>query len=175
MVRWLLIAAVLAVACSKASNEGDKKQWQEAPPPKEVSVPAGLSIAVEVDGAAKPAITSDVLQKTKPDFLTAEHRAWRIPTLVTEAAASGTIVEASSPSGVAVKFTHPTPDGLEPVLFLTRRGEVIVAALDPKDPFPRYHGQGSRLRRPGDTMPRVAPVSKLSIVSGSRPITPPTP
>ncbi len=162
MTRLLLIVLALA-ACSKASNEGDKKQWQESPPPKELAVPAGLSIGVEVEGVARAPITSEILQRTKPDFSSPEHRAWRIPTLVPDAAPTGTIVEASAPSGVAVKFTHPSPEGLEPVLFLTRRGEVIVAALDPKDPFPRYHGQGSRLRRPGDSMPRVAPVTKLAI------------
>jgi hypothetical protein len=165
MARLFLIVLAL-VACSKASNEGDKKQWQESPPPKEVSVPAGLSIGVEVDGAGRPPITSEILQRTKPDFSDPEHRAWRIPTLVADASRAGTVVEASAPSGVAVKFAHPTPDGLEPVLFLTRRGEVIVAALDPKQPFPRYHGQGSRLRRPGDSMPRVAPVTKLAITRG---------
>jgi hypothetical protein len=162
MGRWLLIA-VLAGACSKASNEGDKKQWQESPPPKEISVPAGLSITVDIDGAAKPPITSDVLAKTKPDFVDTEHRAWRIPTLIAEAAPAGSVIEARSPAGVSVTFEHPTAEGLEPVLFLTRRGEVIVAAVDPKDPFPRYHGQGSRLRRPGDSMPRVGQVNKLSI------------
>lgn len=167
MARWLLIALTL-IACSRASDEGSAKKWQENPPPKEVSVPSGLSIAVSVDGADKPPITSDVLTKTNPDFVDDDHRAWRIPTLVAEAAPQGTLVEAASPSGVAVKFVHPTPEGLEPVLFLTRRGEVIVAALDPKDPFPRYHGQGSRLRRPGDTMPRVQPVSKLAITSGPK-------
>jgi hypothetical protein len=165
-----VVAMSAAAACSKASPEGDKKQWQESPPPKEVSVPAGLSIAVEVDGAARPAITSDQLAKTKPDFADEDHRAWRIPTLVPDAAASGVVVEASSPSGVAVKFARPTADGLEPVLFLTRRGELIAAALDPKDPFPRYHGQGSRLRRPGDSMPRVAPVTKLAIASAPKTI-----
>jgi hypothetical protein len=167
MARRLVIVLVLGLglagACSRASNEGQAKQWQEAPPPKEVTVPAGLSIAVSVDGADKAAITSDVLAKLKPDFIDDEHRAWRIPTLVPDAAPTGSLVEATSPSGVAVKFTRPTPEGLEPVLFLTRRGEVIVAALDPKDPFPRYHGQGSRLRRPGDSMPRVNPVAKLAI------------
>lgn len=166
MARWLLIAVAL-VACSRASDEGGAKKWQEAPPPKEVAVPAGLSIAVQVDGSDKPPITSDVLARTKPDFIDDDHRAWKIPTLVMEATPDGTVVEATSPSGVAVKFQHPTPEGLEPVLFLTRRGEVIVAALDPKDPFPKYHGQGSRLRRPGDTMPRVAPVTKLAIVTSA--------
>jgi hypothetical protein len=168
MTRWFVLAVLAfatGVACSRASDEGDKRKWQEAPPPKEVSVPAGLAIGVEVDGRVLAPITSEVLTQTKPDFVDTEHRAWRITTLVPDASAKGTVVEASSPSGVAVKFTAPTVDGLEPVLFLTRRGEVIVAALDPKDPFPRYHGQGSRLRRPGDTMPRVAPVAKLSMTS----------
>jgi hypothetical protein len=158
MGRWLLIALTIA-CCSRASDESGAKKWQEAPPPKEVDVPAGLSIDVVVDGAQKAPITSDVLKASKPDFVDAEHRAWRIPTLIP--AASGATVEAASPNGVAVKFA-PVED-LQPVLFLTRRGEVIVAALDPKDPFPRYHGQGSRLRRPGDAMPHVAPVAKLSI------------
>lgn len=160
----LLIALVIA-ACSRASDEGTAKKWQEAPPPKEVKIPAGLSISVQVDGQDKAPITSEVLDQTKPDFVDPEHRAWRIPTLVPEAAPTGTVIEATSPTGFSVKFAHPTPEGLEPVLFLTRRGEVIVAALDPKDPFPKYHGQGSRLRRPGDAMPRVAPVTKLAISS----------
>lgn len=161
MPRLLLIVLALA-ACSKASSEGDKKQWQESPPPKEVTVPAGLSIAVEVDGAPSAAITSAVLGASKPDFADVDHKAWRIATLVS-VAGPGSTLEASAPSGVAVKFALPMADGLEPVLFLTRRGEVIVSAVDPKQPFPNYHGQGSRLRRPGDSMPRVAPVTKLVI------------
>jgi hypothetical protein len=163
MRSWLLIALLAtAGACSRASNESDKKQWQEQPPPKEVTVPAGLSIGVAVQGAEKPPITSELLEKTKPDFTDSEHRAWRIPTLIPDAT-PGSSVEAASSTGVAVTFGEPTPDGREPVLFLTRRGEVIVAAVDPKDPFPRFHVQGARLKRPGDTMPRVTAVTKLSI------------
>lgn len=160
-MRRLLVIVALA-GCSRGSDESKAKQWQEQPPPKEVTVPAGLSIEVTVNGAAHTAITSQTLETTKPDFADPEHRAWRIPTLVADAT-PGSTVEAAAPSGVAVKFAEPTQDGLEPVLFLTRRGEVIVAAVDPKDPFPRYHGQGSRLKRPGDSMPRVAPVTKLSV------------
>ena len=163
MSRWLpIVLLTLAAACSRASNESQAKKWQEQPPPKDLAVPAGLSITVTVDGADHAPITSQTLEAIKPDFTDPEHRAWRLPTLIPEAT-PGTTVEAASPSGVAVKFTGSTPDGLEPVLFLTRRGKVIVAAVDPKDPFPRYHGQGSRLKRPGDSMPRVAPVTKLAI------------
>jgi hypothetical protein len=159
--------AVVAIACSKPSKEAEVKQWPEPPPGKDVPIPAKLEIQVVVDGAARPSITADTLRAAKPDFSDEERKAWRMPTLVAEAAPPGT-VEASSPAGVSVKFAHPTPDGLEPVLFLTRRGEVIVAAVDPKDPFPRYHGEGGRLHRPGDQMPRVGPVSKLEITR-SRP------
>jgi hypothetical protein len=162
MARWLVIACALA-ACSRASDETAGKQLQDQPPPKEVTVPVGLSIAVEIDGAANAAITTETLKTAKPDFVDVDRRAWLIPTLVAAASPAGTIVEASTPSGVSVKFAHPTTDGFEPVLFLTRRGEVIVSAIDPKDPFPRYHGQGGRLHRAGDSLPRVAPVTKLSI------------
>ena len=163
MARWLLIAVAL-LGCSKASQESEAKRWQEAPPPKEITIPTGLAITVSVDGTDKPPLTSDVLTGTKPDFTDPEHRAWRVSTLVPEAV-PGTIVEAAAKPGVAVRFDSPTPDGLEPVLFLTRRGEVIVAALDPKDPFPKFHGQGSRLKRPGDTTPRVWPVTRLAVIT----------
>ena len=167
MARWLLIAVAL-VACSRASEEGGAKKWQEAPPPREVEVPPGVSIAVTVDGVARPPITSDVLRATKPDFTDPDHRAWRVATLVTDAT-TGAVVEASAKAGVAVKFDQPTPEGLEPVLFLTRRGEVIVQALDPKEPFPKFHGQGSRLKRPGDPSPRVLSVATLAIVKKPTP------
>lgn len=158
MARWLLVFAL--VACSKASDQSERLQRQA--PDLLVQVPSGLSIDVTVDGAAKPAITTDTLKAAKPDFSDPERRAWRITTLVPDAV-PGTTVEASGPTGVAVKLANPTPEGLEPVLFLTRRGEVIVAALDPKDPFPKFHGQGGRLHRAGDSMPRVSPVAKLAI------------
>lgn len=154
--------AIAASACSKASNESEAKQWPVPPPGKDVPIPEKLSIGLVVDGAAQPAITAQTLIKAEPDFMDEERKAWLISKLVGDAKPPG-IVEATSPSGVSVKFVHPNPDGVEPVLYLTRRGEVIVAALDPKDPFPRYHGQGGRLHRAGDQMPRVAPVSKLEI------------
>ena len=158
MARWLLVFAL--AACSKASEQSDRLQRQA--PDLMVSVPSGLSIDVTVDGAPKPPITTDTLKTAKPDFADSERRAWKVATLIPEATA-GTTVEAAGPTGVSVKLAEPTPDGLEPVLFLTRRGEVIVAALDPKDPFPKFHGQGGRLHRAGDTMPRVSPVARLAI------------
>jgi hypothetical protein len=160
-MRHLLVALLALCACSKASDEA--KKLQASPPFKEMAPPADLSIAVDVDGAPRPPITAAALDGKKPDFEDAEHKAWLISSLVTDAAPAGTTVEATSPSGVSIKLAHPTPEGLEPALFLTRRGELVASAIDPKDPFPNFHGRGGRLHRAGDSMPRVAPVAKLVI------------
>ena len=136
---------------------------QEPAPPKEVEPPKDLAITVVVDGTPASTITAETLRTVKPDFADAERRAWLIPTLITDAAAIGTLVKATSPTGTSIELSHPTQEGFEPVLFLTRRGEVIASAIDPKNPFPDYHGRGGRLHRAGDAMPHVAPVSSLSI------------
>lgn len=163
----LVAAATVAVcgACSKASDEAPKKQWPDKPPPKDMPPPADLSIEVTVDGAAHAPITAATLTATKPDFEDAERTAWLIGTLVPEAA-SATVVKATSPTGTSIEMLRPSPAGLEPVMFLTRRGDVIVSTIDPKDPFPRYHGQGGRLHRAGDSNPRVNPVARLAITRG---------
>ena len=162
-----ILAAVIGVgcvACSRASDEGEAKQWPKAPPPaKNLPPPTDLAIQIKVDGSDKGTITAATLTGLKPDFEDAERTAWLIPTLVPDAGPAGTTVEAVSPAGVSVKFDRPSAAGLEPVLFLTRRGEIIVSLIDPKDPFPRYHGQGGRLHRAGDSWPRVVPVQRLEI------------
>ena len=163
----LLALLLLLAACSKPGNESESKQWADHPPGKDVPIPEQLEIKVSVDGARQTSITAIQLRAARPDFADDERKAWKIPSLVPAAAAPG-VVEAFTPSGISVKFPHPTPDGLEPVLFLTRRGEVIVAALNPKDPFPGHHGQGGRLHRPGDSSPRVAPVAQLAITRSTR-------
>ncbi len=133
-MRHLLVALLVVCACSKASDEA--KKLQASPPFKEMAPPAELSIAVAVDGAARSPITAATLGRTKPDFEDNERKAWLISSLVAEASAPGTTVEATAPSGVSVKLAHPSPEGLEPALFLTRRGELVASAIDPKDPFP---------------------------------------
>ncbi|MDB4961577.1 MAG: hypothetical protein JWP01_1576 [Myxococcales bacterium] len=172
MRRYSTAAAIVATltcvlasvaGCSRASDEGEAKQWPKAPPPAKVTPPPALAIKVRVNGSEQQAITAATLSAAKPDFQDADRTAWLIPTLIPAAAQQGTTVEAVSPAGVSVKFERPSAAGVEPVLFLTRRGEVIVSALDPKDPFPRYHGQGGRLHRAGDSWPRVAPVERLDI------------
>lgn len=162
MLRWVLCLVVIS-ACSRASDEAPKKTWADKPPPADMPPPADLSIAVTVDGAAAAPITAATLTGKKPDFEDAERTAWLIGSLVPEVAHGSAIVKATAPTGMSIEIERPSPTGLEPVLFLTRRGDVIVSTIDPKDPFPRYHGQGGRLHRAGDSNPRVNPVAKLAI------------
>ena len=174
-MRWFvpavvaLACAVSAAGCAKASEEQKGKRVPMGPPPPgEVAIPAALSIPVTVDGAAAPAITAQSLSTTKPDFEDAERRAWKLTTLVPALDQPGAVVEAHSPTGISVRLERPADaKSLQPVLFLTRRGDVVVSAVDPANPFPDYHGQGGRLRRPGDPLPRLSPVSSLAVVHGS--------
>ena len=153
-----LAVVLLAAACGRATDEG--KHLQDEAPPRAVDVPSNLSIAVQVDGVARPPLTSELLKATKPDFADAERKAWRIAALVPEAGQPTAVIEATS-AAVSVKYLHQ--DATEPVLYLTRRGDVEVASVDPKDPFPAFHGQGGRLHRPPEGLPRVAQVTKIVI------------
>jgi hypothetical protein len=45
---------------------------------------------------------------------------------------------------------------------------VVVTVVLPENPFPDYHRQGGRLRRPGDLTPRISPVSRLRVRPATR-------
>ena len=156
-----LALAVTASACGKVNNE--EKRMQESAPLHVAEPPSDLNITVTVDGSGSVPITAEILRTVKPDFADTERRAWLISTLIVDAAATGTVVKATSPSGMSIELAHPMADGLEPVLFLTRRGEVIASVVDPKNPFPDYHGHGERLHRAGDALPRVSPVAAIAV------------
>src|SRR5678815_3694129 len=169
-MRWfvpVVVALACAAGCAKASDEQKGKRTPMPPPPPagDVAIPAALSIPVTVDGAAAPAITAQSLSATKPDFEDAERRAWKLTTLLPAFTGPGAAVEARAPTGISVRLELPADaHALEPVLFLTRRGDIVVSVLDPANPFPDYHGQGGQLRRPGDPLPRLSPVSSLAVV-----------
>jgi hypothetical protein len=167
-MRHLWIAAIvvpaLVVGCSRAEEESSGKRTPVRPPPVEVDIPRDLSIAVTVDGVARPALDSKMLAARPPDFKDEDRRAWKLTGLVPELDHAGASIEARGKNGVSVRLERPTaPGGLEPVLFLTRRGDLVATMLDPAQPFPDYHGQGGRLRRPGDSMPHVSPVLELAV------------
>jgi hypothetical protein len=159
-----IVVSALVVGCSRAEDERGGKRTPVAPPPAEVDIPHDVSITVTVDGAARPAIDAKALATRAPDFKDEDRRAWKLTGLVPELDHAGASIEARGKNGVSVRLDRPTtPGGLEPVLFLTRRGELVATMLDPAQPFPDYHGQGGRLRRPGDSMPHVSPVLELSV------------
>jgi hypothetical protein len=164
-VRASLLLLLLAVAaCSRASDESEAKRAPKAPPPARVDVPAGLSIAVTIDGVAAAPLTAARLTSVPPDFQDEERRAWKVARLIPEADRVGATIEARGAGGVAIKVPRPSTDAEpQPVLMLTRRGDVIVSLVDPANPFPPYHGQGGQLRRPGDTQPRLSAVTTISI------------
>jgi hypothetical protein len=161
--RWIL-ALVLLAACSKASEESQAKRAPAPPPPPRVEIPVDLSIAVTVDGAVGDPITRARLEALTPDFSDDERRAWRLTTVVPALDRPGAAVEAIGEDGVSIRIARPDDAKMpQPVLFFTRRGDVVVSVVDPADPFPGYHGQGGQLRRQGDPLPRLSPVTALKI------------
>ena len=164
-MRMLALVLTLA-ACSRASEESEAKRTPSPPPPQEVRLPADLHIAITVDGADAPAITADALAHAKPDFQDTVRRAWKLTTLLPAFARDGAVVEARGQGGVSLEIDRPgSASAPQPVLFLTRRGDVELTVVDPANPFPDYHGMGGRLRRPGDTTPRLTPVVAINVKS----------
>jgi hypothetical protein len=162
-VRWLVLALAL-VACSKASEESEAKRSPAPPPPPRVEIPADLSIAVTVDGVAAEPITRARLEAITPDFHDTERRAWRLTSVVPALDHAGAAVEARGAEGVSIRIERPSDPAMpQPVLFFTRRGDVVISVIDPSNPFPNYHGQGGQLRRQGDPLPRLSPVTSLAI------------
>jgi hypothetical protein len=160
------VVVALAAGCSRAEDEAGTKRTPVAPPPTEVAVPADLRIPVTVDGAAREPVTAATLTARPPDYRDTDRRAWRLVGLIPELSGAGASVEARGTQGVTVRMDMPSgTSGPQPVLFLTRRGEMVATLIDPAEPFPSYHGQGGRLRRPGDTMPHVSPVLALAVVT----------
>lgn len=160
---WIALGLCGVLACSRAENESAGRRTPVAPPPVEVDVPADTRIEVTVDGAPRPAIDARALSARAPDYRDEERRAWKLTGLVPELDRVGASIEARGTSGVSVRLERQANAALEPVLFLTRRGELVATMVDPAQPFPEYHGQGGRLRRPGDTMPHVSPVLALVV------------
>lgn len=159
---WILIAC--AAACGKG-DDGHKRTPQ--PPPTGAGLPADLSIAVEINGKAAAPITADRLRALEPDFATEDHRAWKLVRVLGDELPAGAVIEAEGDGDVSIAMRPPPGDAdPQPVLVLTRRGEVGAAMVAPSEPFPDYHGHGGRLRRPGDPLPRVSPVLRLRVRRG---------
>jgi hypothetical protein len=160
----LAVAIGLALGCSRADEEqAATKRAPSLPPPPGPGTPAMADIPVTVDGAPAEPITAARLAAVAPDFSDDERRAWRLDRLIPGFVA-GKVALATSREGAAVALSWPaTASDRQPVLFVTRRGEVVATLVDPAQPFPEFHGEGGRRRRPGDPTPRVSPVVRLDV------------
>jgi hypothetical protein len=161
----LVSLGLLSPGCQRASDEGDTKRVPRPPPPETESVPAALKVEVTIDGATAPAIDAARLQALPPDFSDQDRRAWKLGTLLgAPALRPGAVVAAAAREGPEVLLRQAAGDA-EPqaVLMVSRRGDVVATMLDPKAPFPEYHGRGGRLGRAGDSLPRVVDVVRLRV------------
>jgi hypothetical protein len=136
------------------------------PPPSDSAEP-GYKVRIDVDVDGKPAAPLDgpKLAATSPDYKDAEHRAWRMATLLGPVAdCELCVIAATGEKDVTILLPHGREKSDPvPVLTMNRRGEVFATLLMPDDPFPPFHGRGGRLARPGDPFPRVAGVKKIRV------------
>jgi hypothetical protein len=144
-----LTAALLAAACTR--------------PEPEAAPPADLQIRVEIDG--KPLSTIAAVDLAANPDIEDEHRqAWKLERLVPQLAdARQLVVEQSDGQRVVLPLTDSI-EAANIALVLNRKGEVVLAALDPDNPFPAYHGRGgNRGRAPGEE--RIRDLSWLRLRS----------
>ena len=152
-----ILVSLFCLACSKPGEDSEAKRSPIPEPAPGATLPKGLSIPVELGSAVVFTITSEMLEKRKPDFKDDERQAWRLDKLLDESVfPPGSVLEASGSDGVGISMHRPASDDEPlPVVVLTRRAEVVAAIVKASDPFPDYHGQGGRLHRPGDPLPRL--------------------
>jgi hypothetical protein len=169
--RLALLVALALVACKTSGSDkpNDGKRMPKPPPPAEVAVPNDLKIPVVIDGADAPAIDAARLLATRPDYSEAERRAWRLETLLGPASERpGAQIAVTGEHGITIVLRHQSGEDADvPVLTLNRRGEIFAAMVEADQPFPAYHGQGGRLGRRGDPLPRVAGVTKIIVTVGN--------
>jgi hypothetical protein len=162
----LLVLAFGITACTKPSSDpNESRQMPKLAPPPDADAPAELSVTVVVDGQPAASLDRAKLDATPADFTDGERRAWKIETLLgAPASRAGARFTITGDKDVAIILHHPrTPDDELPVLVLNRRGQLLAAMVASTEPFPSYHGQGHRLERRGDPMPRVEGVKRIEV------------
>ncbi len=132
----LAILLPLLSACSQPSQQ------------TRAGVPPDLEILVEIDGRPLAAINAASL--AVPPDIEDEHRAaWKLDRFVAEiGGARQLVIEKRDGQRVVLPLGHD--EGQSPseiALVLNRKGEVVLAALDPDNPFPAFHGRGGNRGR----------------------------
>jgi hypothetical protein len=167
MLRPALVAAllILGFGCQKASDSANAKRMPQPPPAPRTQPSSTLTVAVQIDGRVAPPLTAARLDATPPDFHDPERRAWKLSTLLGDAVGPDTQIVVTGDSTASLLMRQPAnPTDPQPVLMLNRRGELIATVASPQQPFPSYHGEGGRLRRPGDATPHLAGVTAIKVV-----------
>ncbi|MFO0722629.1 MAG: hypothetical protein U1E65_02520 [Myxococcota bacterium] len=171
-MRALTIALVFMVLSACTKGEANDARLMPSPPPDpKATVPKDLAIPLFVGEAPAGTVDYAKLTATSPDYHDKDHLAWRIRTLVgPELSAKARFVTLVGNRAVRMSLPFPTPESpLEPVLMLTRRGQIAGGLLSPENPFPPYHGQGRRLARGGDPLPRIAgPIQRITVETSTR-------
>lgn len=128
-------------------------------------IPAGISIPIGVEGASAPTtLDSAWLTAHAPDFRGAEdQRAWKLSALTPAADAPGAIVEVES-DGAQTAELRPGPSAVV-VFTLNKNHELVAKLVDPKEPFPAFHGRGGNRGRGGEDE-RVKAVRAIRVKSG---------
>ncbi len=166
---WIASGAVLmstVTGCSKPGEDSEAKRTPIPEPAPNVAIPSNWSVPLEVGKAEVRVLNAATLSALKPDFADEERKAWRLDKLLSDSEFPlGALIEAVGADGVGIAMRRQeTPDAPVPAIVLTRRGDIVAAAIKASDPFPNYHGQGGRLKRPGDPLPRlISPLARLRV------------
>jgi hypothetical protein len=172
VVRPGVLCILLALAgCKRSDDLNDARQMPKLAPPPEAGAVSDIAVAVEIDGHAAAALDRAKLDATPPDFVDGERRAWRVETLLgLPASNDGATFTVTGDRDVAIVLRHTSADpDLLPILAVNRRGQMFGAMVEKSDPFPSYHGQGRRLERRGDPLPRVEGVKRVVVMHGPAP------
>jgi hypothetical protein len=155
---------VLVLAIAVACDTGEVNESRRMPklPPVVSSAVIVAPIPVAVEGGTDLVVDGALLERIPPDYSSEDRRAWRFSSLFGGVVGPGTVVAVTGERGIVLELPSPTPEA-EPVLVVSRRGEVIAAVIEPGDPFPQYHGRGGRLGRRGDPLPRVDGVTRIAV------------
>lgn len=152
----LALVVVLLPAC------GDEPAGTPQPPA--ISYELGLESAPKINQGITLA---DDLQ---PTFSEGDQHAWSLASLFGAAAKrDGTRLEAYDAEGTKTDIERPfrPGSGLVWVLRANKKGDAQLTLVDPKTPFPSFHGRGGNRGRAGDPAERrVRNVARLRLVLG---------
>jgi hypothetical protein len=152
----LLLTAAAALACGRA----EEPSGPGATGP--VAVPEGLSIRVEIDGEAQPALDGTRLEALPGRTEGGGRRVWLLSDVLGDASAEkDRRLEVSTADGQRVVFKDPSGSGVL-ALVVNRRGEVLVASVDPGEDDDR-HGRGGNRGRGGAGEVRLRGVTGLRL------------